>query len=136
MITGASTARSTRMLRYSSRLMSSPSSISRRRTMRPPGPVCGVTSFMPRIFEASCAASSAERASFHAAAFAAPAGVNLRLHHHHGHAELLRHFARVFGGGHHLAARRGHAETAENLLSLILVNFHASSVLGLIDSCC
>ena len=32
--------------------------------MRPPGPVCGVTRFIPRIFEASSAASSAERASF------------------------------------------------------------------------
>ena len=30
----------------------------------PPGPVCGVTSVMPNIFEASWAASSAERASF------------------------------------------------------------------------
>src|SRR5213083_433481 len=44
--------------------MSRPSSMSRRLTMRPVGPVCGVTSFIPRMWPAMSAASSAERASF------------------------------------------------------------------------
>ena len=60
----------------------------------------------------------------HAAAFAAAAGMDLRLDHHDRRAELLGDLARLFGAGHHLAARRGNAEAAENFLSLIFVNFH------------
>ena len=59
-----------------------------------------------------------------AAALAAPAGVNLRLHHDHLGAQALGDAAGVFGFGHHLAARRGNAEAAENLLGLIFVNLH------------
>src|SRR5487761_91842 len=52
--------------------MSSPSSISKRRTIRPSAPVCGVTSFIPRICPASSDACSADRASFTPPAFPRP----------------------------------------------------------------
>jgi len=70
---------------------------------------------------------------FDASPFAPPTGMDLRLHHDHGYAELLRDFPRVLCAGHHLAPWRGHAETAKNLLSLILMNFHGSSVGSLIS---
>ena len=66
----------------------------------------------------------------HAAAFAAAAGVDLRLHHHDRRGELLGDLARLFGAGHHLTARCGNAEAAENFLSLIFVNFHVRYEFG------
>src|SRR5258708_115439 len=57
---------------YLGLLMSKPSSISNRRTTRPCGPVCGVTSVIPKMCEANSAASSAERASFTPPAFPRP----------------------------------------------------------------
>src|SRR3569832_439433 len=105
--------RSTTMPKYSSRAMSTPCSISRRFTIFPPGPVWCVTRFMPRIF---CAVSRA------------PAGVNLRLHHHHLAAgvgdDLLRgRLGRVDAeAGDPLRDR--HVEPVQQFLGLILVDLH------------
>ena len=78
--------------------------------MRPSSPVCGVTSFMPRMCPASDAASSADFASFTPPAFAASAGMNLRLHDNHRGAQPLRRRARFVFLEDHFAARHRNAE--------------------------
>ena len=44
--------------------------------------------------------------------------MNLRLDDHDGRAQFRGHLARLLGRRDHFAARRGHAEAAENLLRL------------------
>src|SRR5713101_964756 len=92
--------------------MSRPSSMSTRLTMRPPGPVCGVTRFMPRMWPA----------------IAAAAGMNLGLDYDHVGFQALRRFARFFLGVSDFAARSGHAVARENRFGLILVNLHRASI--------
>ena len=58
--------------------------------MRPSGPVCGVTSFIPRMRSACVGGFVGRFRQLHAAGFAAAARVNLRLHHHDGRAQPLR----------------------------------------------
>ena len=55
-----------------------------------PGPVCGVTSFMPRILEASSRGFVRRARQLDAAALAAAAGMNLRFDHDYVGAELRR----------------------------------------------
>src|SRR6266436_3303230 len=62
----------------------------------------------------------------HAAAFAAAAGVDLRLHYPDLAAELLRRVDRLVHAHRGKAARRRHAVFAEDLLALVLVDFHAA----------
>ena len=104
--------------------MSAPSSTSRRRTSCPAGPVWCVTSFMPSIFAAMSRTSSIELRDLHAAALAAAAGVDLRLHDPHLAAELLRRLDRLVDGERGNAARRGHAVLAEDFLALVFVDVH------------
>ena len=59
-----------------------------------------------------------------AAAFAAAAGMDLRLHHPDRPAKLLRRSDRFLHREGGLAARHGHAEAAQNLLGLIFVDVH------------
>src|SRR5262249_45736996 len=60
----------------------------------------------------------------HAAALAAAAGVDLRLHYPDAAAELLRRVERLVYAHRRKAARRRHAVLAQQLLALILVDFH------------
>ena len=80
---------------------------------------------MPSMSRAIRSASSADRASFDAAALSAAARVNLRLDDDHAAAEMLGDLARVGGGGRHFPARDGHAVALEDGFCLVLVNFHA-----------
>jgi len=59
------------------------------------GPVCGVTSFMPRIWLARSAASSAETRQLDAACFAAASGMDLGFHDGDVRLQALRRFARL-----------------------------------------
>ena len=65
----------------------------------------------------------------HAAALAAAAGVNLRLH-HHAAAERFGGRLRLFHGVRHLAARHRDVVLGQDGLCLILVNFHGIAVLA------
>ena len=60
-----------------------------------------------------------------AAALAAAAGVDLRLH-HHAAADLLGRGLGLVHGERHLAARHRNVVLAQNGLGLILVNFHGN----------
>ena len=60
-----------------------------------------------------------------AAAFAAPAGVNLGLYYCFA-AQLFRHGARLRGTERYFALRHRDAVAGKNLLGLILVNLHAN----------
>ena len=60
----------------------------------------------------------------HAAALAAAAGVDLRLDHPHGAAQLLRRFDGLLNGECRDAAGHGHAELTQDLLALVLVDLH------------
>ena len=117
------------MPRYSSRSIGSVSSISRRCTRRPSGP--GLVRDQ-RHAEHLLGDFGRFRGIFrdlHAAAFAAAAGVNLRLH-HHAAADLLR---RRFGFLHrvrHFAARHRDVVFGQDGLRLILVNFHIGYGVG------
>src|SRR5438067_1762917 len=62
----------------------------------------------------------------HAAALAAAAGVDLRLHHPDLAAELLCRLHRLVDAHRREAARRRHAVLPEDLLPLVLVNFQAA----------
>ena len=64
-----------------------------------------------------------------AAAFAAPAGVNLRLDDGHGAAETPGNRAGTSGAVCHFAARHRHAVFRENRLALVFVNLHGVIVL-------
>ena len=98
--------------------------------MRPPGPVCGVTRFIPRIFEASCAASSAERASFTPPPLPRPPAWICAFTTTTGVPSFWATLRASSGAGDHLTARGGNAKAAKNLLSLIFVNFHGRYELG------
>jgi len=63
-----------------------------------------------------------------AAALAAAAGVDLRLHDDHAGAETAGDFRRFRRRERHLAAGHGHAVARENRFRLILVNFHTAAV--------
>jgi hypothetical protein len=63
-----------------------------------------------------------------AAALAPAAGVDLCLHHPDRAAEFLRGFHRLLHGERRDAARHGHAEAAQDLLALVLVNLHGMSL--------
>jgi hypothetical protein len=67
----------------------------------------------------------------HAAALAAAAGVDLRLHHPDLAAELLGCLDGLIDAESGEAARRGDAELAEDLLSLVLVDLHQACVFSL-----
>ena len=60
-----------------------------------------------------------------AAGLAAPAGVNLRLHHPDRAAEFLGALERLVDGKRRHAARHRHAEFAQHRFGLILVDVHA-----------
>ena len=96
--------------------------------MRPSSPVCGVTSFMPRMCSACDGGFVGRSGQLHAAGFAASACVNLRLHDDHGRSEPLRHGARFVLFEHDFAARHRNAELREDGLRLIFVNLHALSI--------
>ena len=93
-------------------------------TFRPSGPVWCVTSCMPRIFLACSTASSGVFGELDAAPLAAAAGVDLRLDDGPA-AELLRDLTRLLGRVGDLPARRRDTVAAEDLLRLVLVNFHS-----------
>ncbi len=116
-------ARSSTMPRYSSRSMGSVSSISSRCTTRPSGPVWCVTSVMPRIFSAIAPRFRGVLGHLDAAAFAAPSGVNLRLH-DDAAADLLRRSFRLVNRIGDLAARHRYGVFRQESLGLIFVNFH------------
>ena len=101
--------------------------MSRRRTMRPSSPVCGVTSFMPRICSAKRCSLIDRLRNFHASALAAAARMNLSFDNHDGSAKSLRRGARFVLLEHNFAARHGNAEFGENCLGLIFVDLHAGS---------
>ncbi len=66
----------------------------------------------------------------HAAALAAPAGMNLRFHHHSGCAfaeQLTRRRVGFFPALDHAPARHGHAVLRQDCLALVLVNFHVGT---------
>ena len=123
MNTGLPCTRSSTMPRYSSRSMGSVSSISSRCTTRPSGPVWCVTSVMPRILLGELGGFRGVLRDLDAAALAAAAGVDLRLH-HHAAADLLRRRLRFFDRERHLAARHRNVVLGQDGLGLILVNFH------------
>ena len=114
MTTGQAAARSITMLRYSSRSICSPSSISTRPTFLPSGPVWWVTSVIPIICLASCSASSGGLGELDAAALAAAAGVNLRLDDHDAAAEAACDLAGFRCRERHFSARHGHTEPRED----------------------
>src|SRR5437868_508320 len=117
--------RSTTMPAYISFLISAPSSTRSRLTFCPAGPVWCVLSCMPRI--SSPRAHLVQRSlDLPAAALAAAAGVDLRLHHPDLAAELLCRFHRLVDAHRREAARRRHAVLPEDLLPLVLVNFQAA----------
>src|SRR6185369_7068401 len=62
----------------------------------------------------------------HAAALAAAAGVDLRLHHPDAAAEFFRRLDRFVDAEARESARRDHAEFAEQFFALVLVDFHAA----------
>src|SRR6267378_1966500 len=64
--------------------------------------------------------------NFHPAAFAAAAGVDLRLDHPDLTAELLRCFHRLIDREGREAARRRHAVFAQHFLALVLVDLQAA----------
>ena len=64
----------------------------------------------------------------HAAAFAAPAGMNLRFHHHDRRAKPLRYRAGFVFFEDHLAARHWNAKFREDRFRLIFVNLHSCSI--------
>ena len=119
--------RSSTMPRYNSRAMGSVSSISSRCTFLPSGPVWCVTSVMPSILPGELGGLFRRLGDLHAAALAAPAGVDLRLHHHSGCAvveELPRRRIGFFDALDHLPARHSHSVLRQDGLALVLVNFH------------
>ncbi len=67
-----------------------------------------------------------------AAALAAPARVNLRLHHPNGPAERLGGLHRFVDAERRDASRRGHAELAKDFLALVFVDLHGFSLLMLV----
>jgi hypothetical protein len=67
----------------------------------------------------------------HPAALAAPAGVDLRLHHHRlraGSEQVFGGVLRRFAGGHHLAAGHRDAILRQDCFRLVLVNFHGRGI--------
>ena len=80
---------------------------------------------MPSILRAISAASRRVLRDLHAAAFAASAGMDLRLHHHAAADILGRHLGFV-RRERHLAARHRNVVLAQDSLGLILVNFHGN----------
>ncbi len=67
----------------------------------------------------------------HAAALAASARMDLRLHHHSGRAageKALADLNRFIESVGNLAPRNGHAILRENVFCLIFVNFHKESI--------
>jgi hypothetical protein len=66
----------------------------------------------------------------HAAALAAAAGVDLRLHHPHLAAELLRRIDGFVDAERGEAARGRQAVLAEDFLALVLVDFHCRSIVS------
>ena len=93
--------------------MSAPSSTSRRLTSRPSGPVWWVTSVIPRIFEAYSCTSCERLRHLDAAAFAAAAGMNLRLDHPDFAADFARGGIRLGHRKARHAARRRDAVPAQ-----------------------
>ena len=77
------------------------------------------------IWPAAASASSGVAAELDAAAFAAAAGVDLRLDDDR-HAQLLGDLAGLLGRGGDAAARHGHAVVGEELLRLVLVDLHGA----------
>ena len=119
--------RSSTMPRYNSRAMGSVSSISSRCTFLPSGPVWCVISVMPSILLGQFDGLFRRLGDLHAAAFAAPSGVDLRLDHHSGCA-FVEEFARrrigFLGALDHVPARHSHSVLRQDCLALVLVNFH------------
>src|SRR6218665_3513804 len=100
--------------------MSAPSSISRRRTFWPSGPVWCVFSCMPRISPDSFLTSSSERASLTPPPLPRPpAGVDLRLDHPDRAAQLLRRFGGFEHGERGVAAGDRHTAVAKDFLALV-----------------
>ena len=64
---------------------------------------------------------------FHAAAFAATAGMNLRLHNPHTAADLLRSRNSFIDSKRRLSLRSRDAEFFENVFALVFMNFHCVS---------
>ena len=65
--------------------------------------------------------------NFHPAALAAPPRMDLRLDHHDRPVERFCRLDRFVDRERRNAARRGHAEAAQNFLALIFVDLHADS---------
>ena len=73
---------------------------------------------------ASFSTPSSELRHLDAAAFAAPAGMDLRFHDTDGAGKPARHLDCVFGRKRHSAARHGQTKAPEYALRLVLVNIH------------
>ncbi len=109
--------------------MSAPSSISSRRTFWPAGPGL-VRDELHAEDLAGALAHFVDRArDLDAAALAAAAGVDLRLHDPHRPAELTSPPHRLVDGERRNAARHRHAVAAEELLALVLVDLHVAVLL-------
>ena len=116
--------------------MSQPSSMKRRLTTRPAGPVWIVTSVLPSICSANVFTSSIDLArrtpplspalGLLELALAAAAGVDLRLHHPDRAGQRLRGRHRLVGREGRRALRHRHAVLTQQLLGLVLVDVHRS----------
>jgi hypothetical protein len=84
---------------------------------------------MPRIWPACWRTFVQRLRDLHAAALAAAAGVDLRLHHPDLAAEFLGRLDRLVDGKAGDAARRGDPEFPQDLLALVFMDFHAISLL-------
>ena len=67
---------------------------------------------------------------FHAAALAAPTGMDLGFHHPHRAAQFLRCFHSLLNGEGSDAARNWHTELAQDVLALVFMDFHGTRFLG------
>ena len=92
----------------------------------PSGGVCGVLSIMPRICTAADSAAVGTVDDLDAAALAAPAGMDLRLHHHTA-PEPARNIARLLRRLRDLPPRHGHTKGPQHLLGLKLMDLHSGT---------
>src|SRR5262249_19388847 len=103
--------------------MSTGSSIRRRRTLFPCGPVCCVISVMPIIWRARRSASSASAPTFTPLPLPRAAGGDLGLHAAPA-AEASRDRPRLLGAEGDVPLRDLDAEALQDLFGLVLVDFH------------
>ena len=92
--------------------------------MRPCGPVCAVTRFIPRDLRRDFRSFIGRTRQLYAPTFAASSRMNLRFHHTHLGLQAPRGFPCFLFGERHVAAGSGDAVARENRLGLVFVNLH------------